>query len=130
MKTNLAKKFSGAACGLIVAGLAGLMAGCSSTGSLARQQAGLARDQVDAPGLFAENCAGCHGQDGRAKTLHGRLAGAQNFTDAKWHGDTSNDDIIHAIKTGHEKMPAFQDKLSPAEIEALAAYVQTFKPAS
>jgi len=26
-------------------------------------------------------------------------------------------------------MPAFESKLSPAEIEALAAYVRTFKPA-
>ena len=106
-----------------------IAAGCSSTGKLAREQAGYPREKVDARGLFVENCARCHGEDGRAKTFHGRIVGAQNFTDAKWHTDTSNDEIIRAIKTGHEKMPAFEDKLSEPEIEALAAYVQTFNTA-
>ena len=106
---------------------AAIATGCASSGKLAKEQASLPKDQVDARGLFAENCARCHGTDGRAKTFHGRLVGAKNFTDPNWHA--SNDDITNAIKMGHEKMPAFEDKLSPAEIEALAAYVQTFKPA-
>jgi mono/diheme cytochrome c family protein len=104
-------------------------AGCASTGNLATQQADYPREKVDARGLYAENCARCHGEDGRAKTFHGRLAGAQNFTDAKWHADISNDDIIRAIQTGPKSMPAFEKKLSEPEIEALAAYVQAFPAA-
>jgi mono/diheme cytochrome c family protein len=115
---------------LAVAGLSWLVAGCASTPTLATQQAGYPKDQVGAPGLFAENCATCHGRDGRARTFHGRLLGAQNFTDTRWQTNTSDDEIIRAIQTGPKLMPAFRKKLSTAEIEALAAYVRTFKPAS
>ena len=113
-----------------VSGFSLLLAGCSSTPSLAVRQASYPKDQVDAPGLFAENCATCHGRDGRAGTFHGWILGAQNFTDARWQTKTSDDEIIRAIQTGPKAMPAFQKKLSTAEIEALAAYVRTFKPAS
>lgn len=106
-----------------------LAAGCASTGKLAREQAALPKGNVDARGLYVENCARCHGEDGRAKKFHGRILGAQNFTDAQWRAATSNEEIIHAIKTGPKAMPAFAKKLSAAEIEAVAAYVQTFEPA-
>jgi mono/diheme cytochrome c family protein len=56
------------------------------------------------------------------------LLGAQNFTDAKWRAEVTDADISDAIKTGPKAMPAFGKKLSPAEIEALVAYVDTFKP--
>jgi len=117
------------ACLLIVgSGLAWLGSGCASTNTLAAQQAGYPKDKVDARGLFTENCIICHGKNGRARTFHGWLFGAQNFTDARWQTGTSDEEIIHAIKTGPWLMPAFQKKLSAAEIEALAAYVRTFKP--
>jgi len=109
------------------AGLAWLVAGCASTSPLAVQQAALPKDKVDAPALFAESCATCHGKDGRAHTFHGRLVGAQNFADTRWHATDA--EIIDAIKTGPRVMPAFEKKLSGAEIEALGAYVRTFKTA-
>jgi mono/diheme cytochrome c family protein len=112
---------------MVISGLAWLVTGCASTRTLAVQQAGFPKDKVDAPGLFAENCATCHGKDGRARTFHGWLVGAQNFTDARWQA--TDEEIIHAIKTGPKAMPAFQKKLSEAEIESLATYVRTFKPA-
>ena len=83
-----------------------------------------------AGGLFAENCVRCHGTNGRAHTFHGIILGAQNLTDAKWQLDTTDDEIIHAIKTGPHAMPAFDKKLSESEIEALAVYVRTFKAAN
>jgi len=36
--------------------------------------------------LFNDNCARCHGKDGRAKTFHGKMVGARNLTNAKWQG--------------------------------------------
>ena len=115
---------------LVLAGFAWLACGCASTHTLALQQADLPKEKVDARGLFVENCSTCHGQNGRGRTIHGWLVGAQNFTDAQWQTDTSDTDIVHAIKTGPWLMPAFQKKLSTTEIEALAAYVRTFKPES
>jgi mono/diheme cytochrome c family protein len=125
------KKGIALSCLLIaIAGLSWLVAGCSSTPTLAVQQAGYPKDKVDAPGLFTENCVICHGHNGRARTFHGWLLGAQNFTDARWQTNTSDAEIIRAIQTGPKLMPAFQKKLSIAEIEALAAYVRTFNPGS
>jgi mono/diheme cytochrome c family protein len=114
---------------IAIAGLSWLVAGCASSNTLAMQQANYPKAKVDAPGLFTENCATCHGRDGRARTFHGWLVGAQNFTGTRWQTNTSDAEIIRAIQTGPELMPAFQKKLSAAEIEALAAYVRTFKPA-
>jgi len=104
--------------------------GCQSHPPLATRQAGLARDQVDACGLFVESCATCHGMDGRARTFHGRILGARNLTDAKWQATSTDPEIATAIRTGPKAMPAFAKKLSPAEIEALVIYVRTFKPAA
>ncbi len=112
---------------IIVSGFLVLISGCASTSPLAAQEANYTADKVDARGLFVENCATCHGKNGRAHTFHGWLVGAQNFTDAQWQVDTTDDEIIHAIKTGPSVMPAFEKKLSPSEIQALAKYVRSFK---
>jgi len=130
MKEPNMKNINTLACLLAaISGLAWLVSGCAATNTLALQQADFPKDKVDARGLFAESCAKCHGEDGRARTLHGRLAGAQNFTDTQWQTAATDEDIVNAIKSGHKKMPAFQNKLSAAEIDALAAYVRTFKSA-
>jgi mono/diheme cytochrome c family protein len=112
---------------IIVPGLPFLISGCASPGPLAVKQASYPEDKVDAHGLFVENCAVCHGENGRAHTFHGWMVGAQNLTDASWQMDTMDEEIIHAIKTGPSVMPAFEKKLSPSEIDALATYVRTFK---
>jgi mono/diheme cytochrome c family protein len=91
------------------------------------QQAKYPVVQVDARGLFLENCIVCHGKNGRAHTFHGWLVGAQNLTRADFQSETSDAQIIHAITTGPGVMPAFGKKLSAAEIQALARYVRTFK---
>lgn len=62
---------------LVVFGLAWLVSGCASTRTLAVQQAAYPQDKVDADGLFRENCAICHGKNGRARTIHGWVVGAQ-----------------------------------------------------
>lgn len=100
--------------------------GCASRHPLSVEDANYPVSQVDAPGLFQENCVTCHGANGRAHTLHGRLVGAQNLTDLKWQSETSDSQIINAIKTGPGVMPAFGKRLSESEINALAAYVRHF----
>jgi len=112
---------------MVIAGFLFLSSGCASTGPLTAQQANYPADKVDARGLFLENCVVCHGKNGRAQTFHGWLVGAQNLTDAKWQADTTDGQIINAIKTGPSVMPAFEKKLSPSEIDALATYVRSCK---
>ena len=106
------------------------ISGCASTGPVARQEANYPADKVDARKLFVENCATCHGKDGRAHTFHGWLVGAQNLTDIQWQEKTTDAGIIHAIKTGPGAMPAFEHKLSPTEIQALATYVRSLAQGS
>ena len=113
---------------IVVPAVLFLIAGCASKKPLAAAQADFPKEKVDARGLFNENCATCHGQDGRAKTFHGRLVGAQNLTNAKFQAEVTDDQIVDAIKTGPKAMPAFEKKLSQSEIEALVAYVRTFNP--
>jgi mono/diheme cytochrome c family protein len=113
---------------VVVLAAASLFAwGCASRGPITVADATYPVSRVDAAGLFRENCIVCHGENGRAHTFHGRLVGAQNLTDPDWQNETSDAQIIHAIKTGPQVMPAFGKKLSDAEIDALAAYVRHFK---
>jgi mono/diheme cytochrome c family protein len=49
------------------------------------------------------------------------------LTDNIWQAETSDAEILHAIKTGPGVMPAFGKKLSGTEIQALAIYVRSFK---
>ncbi len=112
---------------LLLPGLFILFSGCASKGPLTVQDASYPVAQIDAHGLFEENCIVCHGKNGRAHTFHGWLVGAQNLTDSKWQLETTDAEIVDAIKTGPSVMPAFGKKLSPTEIDALAAYVRTFK---
>lgn len=108
---------------LFVAGL--FVSGCASH-PLARQEANYPVEKVDAQQLFVENCAICHGENGRAHTFHGLMVGAQNLTKPDWQQNTTDDEIHRAIETGPSVMPAFGKKLSATEIDALAKYVRTF----
>ena len=83
---------------------------------------------VDAQKVYRKNCATCHGNDGRAKTLKGKFKGAKNLTDATWQGSVTDERITDVITVGQNGgMPAFGKKLSQDEITALVAYVRALK---
>lgn len=70
--------------------------------------------------LFADNCAACHGPDGKGN----RTMGAPNLTDNDWLYGPARDDIHDQIWNGHGGvMPTWGGRLSPEEIKALAVYV-------
>lgn len=81
---------------------------------------------VNAGQLYAKQCASCHGKDGRAKTIKGKLKHARNLTEAEWQEKVSDERIFNSIMNGKEKMPAWK-KLSQEQIEALVTYVRAFK---
>jgi mono/diheme cytochrome c family protein len=67
--------------------------------------------------LFLRNCAHCHGAD-----AHGDEG--PDLHDIGW----TNEQIASRIRKGKaSQMTAFAGKLKPAEIDALAAYVQSLK---
>jgi cbb3-type cytochrome c oxidase subunit III len=81
----------------------------------------------DAATLFAKNCASCHGQDGRARTLKAKFNHARDLTDAAWQREAGDERITNSISNGRGKMPKFGKKLSPSEIDSLAKYVRGLK---
>jgi len=77
--------------------------------------------------LYAKNCATCHGKDGRAKTLKGKLKHARDLADAGWQGRVGDERIFNSIMNGKGKMPAYGKKISEQEIDALVTYVRGLK---
>lgn len=70
--------------------------------------------------LFADNCAGCHGDGGTG----GLGSGAPSLTDAGWIYGGGESAIRATLTDGRAGvMPAWEGRLSPAEINLLALYV-------
>jgi cytochrome c oxidase cbb3-type subunit III len=72
--------------------------------------------------LFQKECSSCHGADARGD----RTKGAPNLTDADWLYGGDRKTIrrtIHGPRYG--VMPAWTERLDPAEVRALAIYVHS-----
>ncbi len=72
--------------------------------------------------IFADNCAACHGEDGKGN----KELGAPNLTDAIWLYGSSKTNIVKSIETGRGGvMPAWSGRLSENTIKKLAVYVHS-----
>jgi cytochrome c oxidase cbb3-type subunit 3 len=72
--------------------------------------------------LFAENCAACHGPDGKGN----REFGAPNLTDGIWLYGGDKAALTTTIKNAHGGvMPRWNARLDPVTIRMLAAYVHS-----
>ncbi len=72
--------------------------------------------------LFADNCATCHGTDGKGNTE----VGAPNLTDAIWLYGSSQEAVVHSVETGRGgTMPAWNGRLDPVDIKMVALYVHS-----
>jgi len=81
---------------------------------------------------WANNCAQCHGADGRANTKMGQQLSAKDLTDPKVQASFTDAKATQSIKEGVKQggkttMKAFGGKLTDDEIKALVAYVRTLK---
>ena len=73
--------------------------------------------------LYVQNCAKCHGSNGKAQTALGKRLGADDLTAST----ASTSKIIRVITNGRGKMPSFKKKLSTKQISSLAGYVHWMK---
>ncbi|MDJ0822717.1 MAG: cytochrome-c oxidase, cbb3-type subunit III [Paracoccaceae bacterium] len=72
--------------------------------------------------VYLDNCASCHGDDGGGD----RFQGAPNLADAIWLYGGDYDAITETVHySRYGVMPAWRDRLSEAEIRAVATYVHT-----
>ena len=81
--------------------------------------------------LFRNNCARCHGSDGRGDTPLGHTYKTPDFTDQDWwrknSSITGSASLISIVSRGKGGMPAFGKKLKRSEVRSLVAYVRRFK---
>ena len=90
---------------------------------------GVAARAADGPAVFADNCASCHGPDGRARTPAGRKLHAKDLTLSR----LTDEQIEHQIREGQkdeqgkQAMPPFKDQLNADEIKALIPVVKAFR---
>jgi cytochrome c oxidase cbb3-type subunit 3 len=73
--------------------------------------------------VFADNCALCHGADGKGN----RELGAPNLTDKIWLYGSDKETIVQGIFNGRGgTMPAWEGRLSEPIIKSLVVYVYSF----
>ena len=105
--------------------------------ALCLSSAALAAYGADAATNWNDQCAKCHGADGKGDTKMGTKLGCKDFTDAKVQADLKDDNANKAITDGLKSdegktlMKPFvtgaDTPLTDAEVKALVAYVHTLK---
>jgi cytochrome c oxidase cbb3-type subunit III len=72
--------------------------------------------------IFAENCVSCHGEKGQGN----QDLGAPNLTDKIWLYGSDEATIIETVTNGRSGvMPAWEGRLDPTTIKAMAVYVHS-----
>jgi mono/diheme cytochrome c family protein len=82
------------------------------------------RSQDSGEKIYKAKCAGCHGPDGAGNTPAGKATKARDIcgeeakkaSDAEW---------TETVVKGKNKMPAYDKKLSEAEIKGVIAYMRS-----
>jgi mono/diheme cytochrome c family protein len=90
-----------------------------------------ARADVNSTELYKKKCAMCHGEDGKGKTKMGQKVKIPEFGSAEAKKE-SDEDLKFVIVNGGKpyadgsksKMPAWKEKLSAEEIDALLKHVR------
>ena len=82
---------------------------------------GLPKSTIVGPrSLYIQNCARCHGSNGKAQTA---LGGKLEVDDIS--GGLSTAKIISTVTRGRGIMPSFKKKLSTTQIKSIAVYAHS-----
>jgi cytochrome c oxidase cbb3-type subunit 3 len=80
---------------------------------------------IDPAVMYAQNCARCHGADGRGNPeIKKTLPTVRDFSDPTFLATAQTDTIVRSIMAGKGQMPAFGASLSLPKIQSLSGYVQ------
>ena len=79
---------------------------------------------IDPAVMYAQNCARCHGADGRGDPELKKTLPVRDFSDPVFLAKAQTDDIARTIMAGKGQMPAFGASLSLPKIQSLSGYVQ------
>jgi mono/diheme cytochrome c family protein len=80
-------------------------------------------------------CSACHGEDGKGATEQGKKMGVRDMSAADFWKDATDAKMKDAISNGikqtkngkAQEMEPYKDKIKPEDIDALIAYVKSFK---
>ncbi|HJU84343.1 MAG TPA: cytochrome c [Holophagaceae bacterium] len=74
---------------------------------------------------WADACARCHGANGNGRDNNGRpLPDAGfDFTDGRKANRKKDSDWVQVLMNGKDKMPAFKDKMSPADAQKMTTEI-------
>jgi mono/diheme cytochrome c family protein len=75
---------------------------------------------------YKAKCAMCHGTDGLAATTMGKNMKILSFKDPKMLA-ASDHQFFVSTKDGLNKMPAYKDKLTDAQIKEVIAFIRTLQ---
>ena len=79
-------------------------------------------DAVAGAKIFADNCVSCHGDNAKGN----QELGAPNLTDKIWLYGSDEATLIETISQGRAGvMPAWEGRLDPSTIKAMAVYVHS-----
>ena len=77
---------------------------------------------ADGATVFADNCASCHGEEGKGDIT----LGAPNLADAIWlYGDTRDAIVAQVVAPRHGVMPAWGPRLGETTVKELAVFVHS-----
>ena len=86
----------------------------------------------DAKALYEDQCAKCHGSDGKGQTKMGQKMNAKDYTDAAVQAKLKDEDAFKAIKEGLKDQDGKilmkpTEGASDDDVKALVAYMRAFK---
>jgi len=85
---------------------------------------------ADGKAVYSDNCAKCHGDDGKGATKMGTKLGAKDYSDATVQAAITDDQAFKSIKEGlkkDDKTMMKPSELSDEDIKASVAYLRTLK---
>ena len=82
-----------------------------------------ANAQTGGEKLYKAKCASCHGADGAGATPAGKATKARDFCSEDVKKETGEEWTTIIVK-GKNKMPAYDKKISDADIKELMAYIR------
>jgi len=82
-----------------------------------------ANAQGEGEKVYKAKCATCHGPDGAGATPAGKATKARDFCSDEVKKET-DDEWTAIIGKGKNKMPAYDKKLTDAEIKDVVAYIR------
>ncbi|HET7437082.1 MAG TPA: cytochrome c [Thermoanaerobaculia bacterium] len=80
----------------------------------------------DGAPIFKAKCAMCHGPDGAGQTTMGKNLKLRDLRSAEVQKQTDAE-LVKWISDGKGKMPSYKGKLTPADIDAVVAFIRTLK---